>query len=83
MKKAIVSSSARDAEVLNASAKLNMCKRMSLFFFFNIKPLLELSFSHFLQGLALQIDSQHSEIMLLLKVEDLPEGDQERFSSLF
>ncbi|KAI4554992.1 hypothetical protein MJG53_021226 [Ovis ammon polii x Ovis aries] len=36
-----------------------------------------------LQGLALVDRQSRPEIMFLLKVEDLPEGDQERFSSLF
>ncbi|XP_052519830.1 sister chromatid cohesion protein DCC1-like [Budorcas taxicolor] len=36
-----------------------------------------------LQGLALVDRQSRPEIIFLLKVEDLPEGDQERFSSLF
>ena len=54
------------------------------FFFLKLKILLELSFfSFFLQGLALVDRQSRPEIIFLLKAEDLPEGDQERFNSLF
>ena len=58
---------------------------MSLFFFFflTLNHYLSSPFSHFLQGLALVDRQSRPEIIFLLKVEDLPEGDQERFSSLF
>ena len=52
---------------------------MSHFFYL----MLSSPFSHFLQGLALVDRQSRPEIIFLLKAEDLPEGDQERFNSLF